>query len=90
MVRQRTLKYNPDGSVCNFSYDPARQRVALFCLIVANDLSLGFGESATLTKYIQTAHTTNFKPISGQTTTRDIKKLCKSFPKSCHEEEPEK
>jgi hypothetical protein len=57
---QRRIKFNPDGLKGIFVYDQERQD-ALACLIVSNDLPLGFGESPTFAKYIRTAHTSDFK-----------------------------
>lgn len=75
---QATLKFNPDGTVRNFTYDPALHREGICRLIASNDLPLGFGESEGFIKYIQTVHTPSFKSVSRQTTSRDMKKLCKT------------
>ncbi|CAM0944793.1 unnamed protein product, partial [Alopecurus aequalis] len=65
--RQDTLKFNPDGS-----------RESLCRMVAVLDLPLGFGESEDFVEYIQTSHNPNFKPVSRQTTSRDMRKLCKS------------
>jgi hypothetical protein len=74
---QSRLQYNPDGTVRNFVYDQEKQRDGLGCLIATNDLPLGFGESPAFVQYIRTYHTPQFQPVSRQTTTRDMKKMCK-------------
>ena len=75
---QSRINFNPDGTARGiFVYDAARQRDALAKLIAVNDLALGFGESDGFVKYIRTAHTPTFTPVSRQTTTRDMKKIAK-------------
>ena len=75
---QATLKFNPDGTVRNFTYDPALHREGICRLIASNDLPLGFGVSEGFIEYIQTVHTPSFKLVSRKTTSRDMKKLCKT------------
>lgn len=74
---QSRIRFNPDGTKGIFVYDQARQREALCRLIASNDLPLGFGESSAFSEYIRTAHTPDFQAVSRQTTTRDMRKLCK-------------
>ena len=75
---QTQLSFNPDGTVRNFTYDANVQREGLCRLIASNDLPLGFGESDGFVEYIQTYHNPNYRPVSRQTTSRDMKKLCKT------------
>ena len=75
---QSSLQFNADGQVRNWNYDPQIARDGLCNLIARNDLPLGFGESPGFVKYIQTCHNPNFKPVSRQTTSRDMKKLAKT------------
>ncbi|KAE8819308.1 hypothetical protein D1007_02807 [Hordeum vulgare] len=72
---QTQLRFNTDGTVSNFVYDPCVQREGLCRLIASNDLPLGFGETDGFVKYIQTCHNPNYRPVSIQTTSRDLKKL---------------
>lgn len=50
--RQTTVKFNPDDTVRNFTYDPNVHREAICRLIASNDLPLGFGESEGFIEYI--------------------------------------
>jgi len=83
---QSRLQFNPDGSVRNFTYDQEKQREGLCRLIASNDLPLGFGESPAFVEYIQKYHTPNFTKVSRQTTSRDLKKLCKESLKKIKED----
>ena len=75
---EAVARQNLDGSIYNFTYDAKVQREDLCPLIASNDLPLGFGESDDFIEYIQIAHTPNFKLVSRQATTRDMKRLCKT------------
>ena len=46
-------------------------------MIACNDLPLSFGESPAFVEYIQTTQNPNFRPVSRQTTSRDMRKVCK-------------
>ena len=83
---QTQLSFNPDGTVRNFTYDANVQREGLCRLIASNDLPLGFGESDGFVEYIQTCHNPNYRPVSRQTTSRDIKKLYKTDKEKIKEE----
>ena len=75
---QTQLSFNPDGTVRNFTYDANVYGEGLCRLTASNDLPLGFGESDGFVEYIQTYHNPNYRPVSRQTTNRDIKKLYKT------------
>uniref|UniRef100_A0A8I6X211 BED-type domain-containing protein n=1 Tax=Hordeum vulgare subsp. vulgare TaxID=112509 RepID=A0A8I6X211_HORVV len=72
---QTHLKYNTDGTVSNFVYDPQRAREGLCRFTASNDLPLGIGESDGFVEFIQSCHNPNYRPVSRQTTSRDLKKL---------------
>jgi hypothetical protein len=73
-IVQARLALNANG-LANWKYDPMIARTELCCLIARRDLPLGIGETQAWSDYIKNAHNPLFKPISRQTTTRDLAKL---------------
>lgn len=73
-MAQSQLKYNPDGSLRMWEYNPDVARIQLCRLIARLDLPLCFGESDAFEKYINISHNPRFSCVSRQTTTRDFVK----------------
>jgi hypothetical protein len=74
---QTRIGFNSDNEVRNFVYNQEQQRIGLGKLIASNDLPLGFGSSPAFVEYIKKFHTPTFTAVSRQTTSRDLKKMCK-------------
>jgi hypothetical protein len=73
--KQSILKFNLDGSVCNWDYCPDRARTQMCRLIAILDLPLNFAESPVFEEYIRLSHNPVFKKVSRQTTSRDFVKF---------------
>ena len=69
---QSTLKFNSDGSVGTFSYDPMVARKSLARLIASIDLSISFGANTFYEEHIQRSFCPQFKTITRKTIRSDI------------------
>ena len=69
---QSNLKFNSDGSVSTFNYDPMVARESLARLIVSTDLPINFGESSFYEEHIQRSFCPQFKKVSRNTTRSDL------------------
>ncbi|BAH93429.1 Os06g0258800 [Oryza sativa Japonica Group] len=69
---QSMLKYNADGTVRPWEYDPDYAISELVKLIAVEDLPLNFSQSPAFEEYIQNAHNPRFHAVSRQTISRDV------------------
>ena len=69
---QSTLKFNSDGSVGTFSYDPMVARESLARLIASTDLPISFGENTFYEEHIQRSFCPQFKAVTRKTIRSDI------------------
>jgi hypothetical protein len=79
-MSQSLLRFNPDGSVHHWEYNPEVARTQLCRLLAREDLPVCFGESAAFEEYIKLTHNPRFVPVFRQTTTRDFVTYCQE----CH------
>ncbi|GJN06361.1 hypothetical protein PR202_ga24084 [Eleusine coracana subsp. coracana] len=77
---QTILRFNSDGSVRSWDYDPKVARNELCRLIVASDLPLNISSTDAFKHYIQVVHYPRFDSVSCQTTSRDFVKVYRFDP----------
>jgi hypothetical protein len=62
--KQSMIKFNTDGSVCNFDYCPHRARTKMCRLIARLELPLNFSETSAFEEYIKLSQNPSFKSVT--------------------------